>query len=130
MSENQWSKCIELQDTEKPKKPNVVQADEGSEDEDSEDIYEHEVDRDDVTLPKINAFVGFIRLANFLSATTVLFILVTYLASANVWRKQIESAILTLIQVLFLGFLSILVYIDCIGKFFQQCEQVWPDLAS
>ena len=106
---------MEMQEMEKPK---GVQVEEGSESESDEDNEETEKE-DDVTLPKINTFVGFIRLANFLSATTVLFILVTYLASANVWRKQIESAILTLIQVLFLGFLSILVYIDCIGKFLK-----------
>ena len=123
MYEKQFSKCIEMQEMEKPK---GVQVEEGSESEsesDDEDNEETEKE-DDVTLPKINTFVGFIRLANFLSATTVLFILVTFLASGHVWQEQTKSgeptksAILTLIQVLFLGCLSILVYIDCIGKFF------------
>ena len=118
MSEKQSSKCIELQEKEKPK---GVQVEEGSESEpkSNDNEKEKEEDEDDVTLPKLNTFIGFIRLANFLSATTVLFILVTFLASEHVWKKQIESVILTLIQVLFLGFLSILVYIDCIGNSFH-----------
>ena len=118
MSEKQSSKCIELQEKEKPK---GVQVEEGSESESEDDDNEKEKEgvEDDVTLPKLNTFIGFIRLANFLSATTVLFILVTFLAYEHVWKKQIESAILTLIQVLFLGFLSILVYIDCIGNSFH-----------
>ena len=115
MSEKQSSKCMEMQEMEKPK---GVQVEEGSESESDEDSEETEKE-DDVTLPKINTFVGFIRLANFLSATTVLFILVTFLASGHVWQEQTKSAILTLIQVLFLGCLSILVYIDCIGKFLK-----------
>ena len=108
---------MEMQEMEKPK---GVQVEEGSESESDEDSEETEKE-DDVTLPKINTFVGFIRLANFLSATTVLFILVTFLASGHVWQEQTitKSAILTLIQVLFLGCLSILVYIDCIGKFLK-----------
>ena len=118
MSEKQFLKCIELQEMEKPK---VVQVEEGSESEpkSNDNEKEKEEDEDDVTLPKLNTFIGFIRLANFLSATTVLFILVTFLAYEHVWKKQIESVILTLIQVLFLGFLSILVYIDCIGNSFH-----------
>ena len=116
MSEKQFLKCIELQEMEKPK---VVQVEEGSESEPKSNDNEKEKEEDDVTLPKLNTFIGFIRLANFLSATTVLFILVTFLASEHVWKKQIESVILTLIQVLFLGFLSILVYIDCIGNSFH-----------
>ena len=117
MSEKQSSKCIEMQEMEKPK---GVQVEEGSESESESDEDNEETEKeDDVTLPKINTFVGFIRLANFLSATTVLFILVTFLASGHVWQEQTKSAILTLIQVLFLGCLSILVYIDCIGKFLK-----------
>lgn len=116
MSEKQSSKCIEMQEMEKPK---GVQVEEGSESESESDEDNEETEKeDDVTLPKINTFVGFIRLANFLSATTVLFILVTFLASGHVWQAQTKSAILTLIQVLFLGCLSILVYIDCIGSKF------------
>ena len=115
MSEKQSSKCMEMQEMEKPK---GIQVEEGSESESDEDSEEMEKE-DDVTLPKINTFVGFIRVANFLSATTVLFILVTFLASGHVWKEQTKSAILTLIQVLFLGCLSILVYIDCIGKFLK-----------
>ena len=115
MSGKRSSKCIELQEMEKLK---VVQLEGGSEGDVYKDVNEQEMEEADVTLPKSNTFVGLIRLANFLSATTVLFIMVTYLASGHVWQEQMQSAILTWIQVLFLGFLSILVYIDCIGKLF------------
>ena len=114
MAEKRSSKCLELLEMEK---------------EDSSDEEKGKDFEDDVTLPKMNTLVGFIRLANFLSATTVLFIMVTYLRSEQLWKEETKSAILILIQIIFLSFLALLVYIDCIGTI-SFCWREYGELST
>ena len=62
---------------------------------------------------KMNTFVGFIRLANFLSATTVIFILVLYLMNvkSNQWTDVNDHLVVKhvsiFIQLVFLCFFAI-----------------------
>ena len=101
-----------------------------------EDLRSDENDIDpndeDMSLPKMHLSIGFVRLANFISATMVIFILVWNLSvekisnissSSLVWKKKqdeqyyhyfVQNALIS-VQFLYLSILALLVYIDSVG---------------
>ena len=65
--------------------------------------------------PKMNTLVGLIRITNFASATTVVFILVMAVMQEQLWKDEPMQNILSLVQLIFLSLMALLVYIDSIG---------------
>ena len=65
--------------------------------------------------PKMNTLVGLIRITNFASATTVVFILVMAVMQEQIWEKNPMQNILSSVQLIFLSLMALLVYIDSIG---------------
>ena len=65
--------------------------------------------------PKMNTLVGLIRITNFASATTVVFILVMAVMQEQIWIKNPMQNILSSVQLVFLSLMALLVYIDSIG---------------
>ena len=65
--------------------------------------------------PKMNTLVGLIRITNFASATTVVFILVMAVMQEQIWEKTPMQNILSSVQLIFLSLMALLVYIDSIG---------------
>ena len=63
----------------------------------------------------MNIFVGFLRLTNFLSATTVLFILISNIMDKDFWNGNLFQNSLTCIQSGYLGSFAMLTYIDTIA---------------
>lgn len=89
-------------------------------------------DKNDANIgaPKMNTLVGFIRFVNFGSATTVLFILVLMVMKGdNLWGEDLVQNLLCSVQLIFLSFLSILVYIDNIGTV-SFCWREYGELSS
>ena len=56
----------------------------------------------------MNTLVGFIRIANFASATTVIFILVMTVMQEKIWIENPMQNMLSSVQLLFLSLMSIL----------------------
>ena len=65
--------------------------------------------------PKMNTLVGLIRITNFASATTVVFILVMAVMQEQIWKQNPMQNILSSVQLIFLSLMALLVYIDSIG---------------
>ena len=63
----------------------------------------------------MNIFVGFIRLTNFLSATTVFFILISNIMDEDAWTRNLFQNSLTCIQSGCLSLFAMLTYIDTIA---------------
>ena len=82
-------------------------------------VLEDEKDKNDENIgaPKMNTLVGFLRLCNFLSATTVIFILTVNLMNIQSWSdmKNVIENLLTCVQIAFLAIFAITTYIDSIG---------------
>ena len=65
--------------------------------------------------PKMNTLVGLIRITNFASATTVVFILVMAVMQEEIWKENPMQNMLSSVQLIFLSLMALLVYIDSIG---------------
>ena len=65
--------------------------------------------------PKMNTLVGLIRITNFASATTVVFILVMAVMQEQIWKENPMQNMLSSVQLIFLSLMALLVYIDSIG---------------
>jgi len=89
------------------------------------------VDKNDENIvpPKMNTFVGLLRLTNFLSATTVIFILVSAVMNEEIWKYNAKQNILISVQLVFLALLALLVYIDSIGTI-SFCWREYGELSS
>ena len=61
------------------------------------DDENEEKDKNDenISTPKMNTLIGFLRISNFISASTVIFILILNLMSAEVWATDPSQNILT-----------------------------------
>lgn len=89
-------------------------------------------DKNDANIgaPKMNTLVGFIRFINFGSATTVLFLLVLMVMQGEqLWGQDLVQNLLCSVQLIFLSFLCILVYIDNIGTV-SFCWREYGELSS
>ena len=94
------------------------------EDSDPEDMQEGRDKNDEnIGTPKMNTLVGFLRISNFISATTVVFLLLLNL------MKLDATFFVTFVQIVFLSFVTLLMAIDSIGTV-SFCWREYGELSS
>ena len=88
-------------------------------------------DKNDANIvpPKMNTLVGLIRITNFASATTVVFILVMAVMQEEIWKENPMQNMLSSVQLIFLSLMALLVYIDSIGTI-SFCWREYGELSA
>ena len=89
----------------------------GTADQNNSDSEDEEKDKNDenISTPKMNTLIGFLRISNFISSSTVISILTLNLMSDKVWASDPSQNILTIVQIVFLAFLALVICVDSIG---------------
>ena len=92
---------------------------------------EEDIDKNDenISTPKMNTIVGFLRISNFISATTVVFLLLLNLMTAKTWTDDPSQNLVTTVQIVFLSFVTLLIAIDSIGTV-SFCWREYGELSS
>ena len=98
---------------------------------------EEDTDKNDENIgtPKMNTIVGFLRISNFISAMTVVFLLVLNLMTAKTWaddpsqNQNFGQNLVTMVQIVFLSFVTLLIAIDSIGTV-SFCWREYGELSS
>ena len=107
----------------------------GTDDKDDANNEEKEEDMDkndeNISTPKMNTIVGFLRISNFISATTVIFLLMWNLMTltAKTWADDPRQNLVTMVQIVFLSFVALLIAIDSIGTV-SFCWREYGELSS
>lgn len=99
-------------------------------DNDTHSDLEEDPNDENIVPPKMNTLVGIVRFFNFASSTTVIFILVAMLLQDSIWTlSDIRETILNIVQLAFLAFFALLMYIDSIGTV-SFCWREYGELSS
>jgi hypothetical protein len=91
---------------------------------------DEEKNDENISTPKMNTLVGFLRLMNYLSATSVIFVLVysgmTVMTDSSPHTVQ---SLLTGVQLVYLTVLALIIYVDSIGTV-SFCWREYGELSS